>query len=564
MTLMHTQKPQRAICTTAVATLIAIFCVCILQSSTLMAASGAAAPDGFEAGVAAFHRGDFAAARGSIAIYTRHPDKRLSAEAYIFAMQDTKPVDPWLAPSGDLKDFIVAQADVDPLYKALSAKLHLMGYHRESNLQVGLMDLAGLGEVHGNAYALYTLGLYHEGVFTVPPTPANLMKAKLKYEEARAAGHRAAMERFNAVERLLNPEPEGGWEGEDDSVSQLGDRLGEMPAWNPRAAGQNTRGGRGGASVAPSMRTQQTGSRFYGGASVVSGVSADSEAPRGAGAARPISRAAAIAAQEEALARAAAAEAALATERQAAAARITQLEAAAVQREQEATRHEAAVAAERARAAQLETALAEARAAIVPIPPVIPAIATGHEAFYQRFLAGRLEYRPTPGSDAGLVVLPIADLLRPIASSANPLSATFDLSRCGDAGEYLSINIGYKKAKVPGKDNKLEVWLCPQFLAEHERPASLAPIMGQWEAPLGYFWTWGGWEARSDNYDYLTSGSAMQNDKNIYEKWRDDAHHYFVITKQPYPNWYNSTSKSGWYSPFTAEVRSNLQNFHLK
>lgn len=192
-----------------------------------------------------------------------------------------------------------------------------------------------------------------------------------------------------------------------------------------------------------------------------------------------------------------AAEAALAAERSASAARIVQLEAA--------------LAAAEARSRVM------AAAAIVPIPPAVPAIATGHEAFYRRLLAGRLEYRPTEGSDAGMVALSIGDLLRSIAGSANPLSAAFDLSRCGDAGKYLSINIGYKKAKVPANDDKTEIWICPKFLVERELATTasyLAPIMGQWAALVGYFWTWGGWGINADNYNYLLNG--LDNDKNIY------------------------------------------------
>jgi hypothetical protein len=179
-------------------------------------------------------------------------------------------------------------------------------------------------------------------------------------------------------------------------------------------------------------------------------------------------------------------------------------------------------------------AAADPAAAIVPIPQAVPAIATGHEAFYRRLLAGRLEYRPTEGSDAGLVVLPIGDLLRPIAGSANPLSATFDLSRCGDAWKYLSINIGYKKAINPANKDKTEIWICPKFLAERELDTfkigggifskakhPFAKIMDGWEAPVGYFWTWGGYDVKSDNYDYLLKGIVMENDKNLYEKWWD-------------------------------------------
>jgi hypothetical protein len=163
-----------------------------------------------------------------------------------------------------------------------------------------------------------------------------------------------------------------------------------------------------------------------------------------------------------------------------------------------------------------------AAGSIVPIPPAVPTIAVGHEALYQRFMAGRLEYRPDPNSDAGLIILPFWDLLAPLAGTANPLSATLDLSKCGDAGNYLSINLGYKKAKIPANARKTEIWICPKFLAERElgtMASSLEPIMGEWEAPMGYFWTWGSDAVRSDNYDYLLQDIVMDNDKSLYDKW---------------------------------------------
>jgi hypothetical protein len=396
--------------------------------------------DGFEAGVAAFHRGDFIEAKLIIADYTYTKGltamaytKGLTAMAYLFAMQDKK--NPDIAPSEELKAFIVAQVDVDPLYKALSAKLHLMGYHVASNPGVGLSDLVTLG--NGNAYALYTLGLYYEGVFTVPPSPANLIEAKLKYTEARAIGHRAAMKRYTIVEQLLNPEPEGAWKGEDDRLSQQGDGLVDILSWDPRSTEQRL-----GRSVATSILSCQTSGRFYGGASVVSAVSADSEAPQ-------------------------------------------------------------------------RVSLAPKRS-----PPPRAASAAGHEAL-QRFMDGRLEYRPTPGSDVGMITLLFRDLLAPLVGAANPLSATFDLSRCGDAGNYLSINIGYKKRKIPANAGKTEIWICPKFLVEEELATTasyLAPIMGQWEFPVGYFWTWGNYDVATDNYQYLLNG-IIDQDNSLYGKY---------------------------------------------
>ncbi|MBL8677229.1 MAG: hypothetical protein JNJ47_07430, partial [Alphaproteobacteria bacterium] len=90
-----------------------------------------------------------------------------------------------------------------------------------------------------------------------------------------------------------------------------------------------------------------------------------------------------------------------------------------------------------------------------PIGKPMPGIARGHEGVYERFLRGILVYRPQEGSDVGMIEMPIADL-------ANPLEGIFDLSRCGDAGNYLSIATGYRKGKKAENANKVEVWLAPR------------------------------------------------------------------------------------------------------
>lgn len=182
------------------------------------------------------------------------------------------------------------------------------------------------------------------------------------------------------------------------------------------------------------------------------------------------------------------------------------------------------------RRAQEEAAAAAVPAAAIarPLPLAIPDIARGHEAVYRRFVGGRLIYRPTPGSDEGRIDLPIATL-------ADPLMGTFDLSRCSDTGQCLSISTGYRKGKKAENANKLEVWLAPRFLIERdlEGPAShFRPIMGGWsvDAPAGVFWTWGGWYDLGW-YDYLTSNSLDQlGDNNLYEKETHAAH------RRPHPH----------------------------
>jgi hypothetical protein len=179
------------------------------------------------------------------------------------------------------------------------------------------------------------------------------------------------------------------------------------------------------------------------------------------------------------------------------------------------------------RQAELERQQAELRrpAAVVPPPPapgdgiVIPPIARGHEEVYRRFVRGRLIYRPTAGSDVGRIDMPIAAL-------ANPLESPFDLSRCGDTGQYLSISTGYRKRKQPANASKVETWIAPRFLIERELATTAGHfrgIMGNWpaSAPVGLFWTWGGWDDLGW-MDYLTTNSFEQiGDNNLYEKYKN-------------------------------------------
>jgi len=153
---------------------------------------------------------------------------------------------------------------------------------------------------------------------------------------------------------------------------------------------------------------------------------------------------------------------------------------------------------------------------IGPIP--VPPIAQGYEAIYQRFLNGKLIYRPNEGSDVGKIELPISAL-------QNPLEGKFDLSQCGDAGKYLSISTGYRKWKKVENANKAEIWIAPRFLIEKElntTAAYLQKIYGKWnaKAPVGIFWTMGTW----DNLSYLDSLTTENMDElsndNLYEKWR--------------------------------------------
>ena len=147
-----------------------------------------------------------------------------------------------------------------------------------------------------------------------------------------------------------------------------------------------------------------------------------------------------------------------------------------------------------------------------------PPVAWGHEDIYDRFLNGKLIYRPDPDSDEGKVELRIADL-------ADPLDGTFDLSRCGDTSKYLSISTGYRKGKKPENKDKVEIWFAPRFLIEKElngTAANFEPIMAKWkqEAPMGIFWTW--WKDDLKYYDYLTTAPIDDvSKKDLFANWCD-------------------------------------------
>lgn len=160
-----------------------------------------------------------------------------------------------------------------------------------------------------------------------------------------------------------------------------------------------------------------------------------------------------------------------------------------------------------------------------------PEIALGYEDVYERFLRGTLIYRPQEGSDVGQIELPISAL-------KNPLEGEFDLSKCGNAGQYLSINTGYRKGHRPENANKVEIWFTPRFLVDKEMPQlaqnhHIKSIIGNWDAaraPIGIFWTWGGWNAGDQlSYgDYLTKESMDElGSENLAKKYqkRDSPYH---------------------------------------
>lgn len=132
------------------------------------------------------------------------------------------------------------------------------------------------------------------------------------------------------------------------------------------------------------------------------------------------------------------------------------------------------------------------------------------------FLNGKLIYKPDPNSDNGKIELLIIDL-------QNPLEGTFDLSQCGDAGQYLSISTGYRKVKKLENKDKTEIWFTPRFLVENKGTVGFNRIFpNNWQnnASVGIIWTNGNWNI-SDNCDHLTNQSMDElSNNNLYEKWR--------------------------------------------
>jgi hypothetical protein len=146
------------------------------------------------------------------------------------------------------------------------------------------------------------------------------------------------------------------------------------------------------------------------------------------------------------------------------------------------------------------------------------AMVLGCEQICPEFLNGKLIYRPKMGSDEGMIVFKISDLW-------NPLGGTFNLSQCGDTGDFLSISTGYRKGKKPENTNKLEIWFTPIFLVEKEYDTTAGHLTdifpSKWlnSAPVGILGTWGGWD-NMDWYDYLTTEDIDNLSKiNLFENW---------------------------------------------
>jgi hypothetical protein len=152
------------------------------------------------------------------------------------------------------------------------------------------------------------------------------------------------------------------------------------------------------------------------------------------------------------------------------------------------------------------------------------AMLLGCQQICPEFLKGKLIYRPTEGSDEGMIELKISDLLI-------PLGGEFDLSQCGDTGMYLCISTGYRKVQKAENLHKIEIWLTPRFLVEKELKTTAghfkAIFPSKWNdgASVGMFWVLGALKV-FDRYEYLTSESIDNLSKiNVFENWKKSNKH---------------------------------------
>ena len=151
------------------------------------------------------------------------------------------------------------------------------------------------------------------------------------------------------------------------------------------------------------------------------------------------------------------------------------------------------------------------------------------------FRAGILIYRPKPPSDEGIIRIPFATL-------QNPLEGTFDLSQCGDAGNYLRIRTGYRKEKKLKDDKTLNVWITHRSSIEQEviaptksvgyatnelewRARGRRNILARWspEFTVGFFWEPYDWHNLTCR-ELLTDPLATMGESNLYEKCMSSPH----------------------------------------
>jgi hypothetical protein len=140
-----------------------------------------------------------------------------------------------------------------------------------------------------------------------------------------------------------------------------------------------------------------------------------------------------------------------------------------------------------------------------------------------------------------------------IADLYHPLEGEFKLP--GDAGNYLSIYMGYRKGKNSKNAEKVEIWFAPRFLIAKDLDTTAShfkPIMDNWkpeQAPVGIFFTWGGCDNFDTYYALTCVGTARLHDYSVFE-WTT----FNCVTRRGFP--FNNISKSfvqesmPWYKSF--------------
>ncbi len=144
----------------------------------------------------------------------------------------------------------------------------------------------------------------------------------------------------------------------------------------------------------------------------------------------------------------------------------------------------------------------------------VPAQALGHEKEYYAFRRAKLVYRPILGSDKGKLEWHVASL-------ADPLDGTFDLSKCGrDIAEEFTIGTGYPKEER--LFFKMAIRVAPYFVIQNNLAGNtnyLQPIMSNWntaEAPVAVFWTQSN---PMEHCNYLITQSTRElSSGNLYQK----------------------------------------------
>lgn len=134
------------------------------------------------------------------------------------------------------------------------------------------------------------------------------------------------------------------------------------------------------------------------------------------------------------------------------------------------------------------------------------------ESEYQLLKTIKLQYRPTPNSNEGMITLKIP-------AFANPFRYNFNLSKCGNADEKIYISMGYRTGMKSKNKNKIEMFLAPRKMIKKDLSSSsahYADIMPNWgeNASIALIYTWGNWDNNS-LYDYNTDFTLGENsDKN--------------------------------------------------